>query len=155
MKSDQVAHSLIQSGLADHQGWRLYNLPGHPASLLDCPQRVQYPLPNIQSKSLLFPFMSVISCPPTTFLCEEPSCIFSLTFSQVLGSCLWSHLFPGLTSPGPRASPHRASAPATISWVALHWTCFCSTSFLYWLGVGQNPELDAVPRCGLASLKYR
>lgn len=105
MKSDRVAHSSIQSGLADHQGWRLYNLPEHPASLLDCPQRVKNPLPYIQPEPLLFPFMSVISCPPTMFLCEEPSSIFSLTFSQVLGSCLWSHLFPGWTSPGPRVSP--------------------------------------------------
>lgn len=139
MKSDPVAQGLIQSTLADHQEWKLYKLPGHLVSFLDCPQSLKTPFPYTQSECLLFPFMSFTSCPPAMFLCEEPGSIFSTIFSQVLGSCLASPTFPGWTSPGPRASPQRASAPVTISLVALHWTCFCSApSFLY--GLGREPR---------------
>lgn len=95
MKSDPVAQGFIRSGLADHQVWGLYKLPGHPASFLDCPQRIKTPFPYIQSESLLFPFMSSTSCPPAMFLREESSSIFSTIFSPVLGSCLASPTFPG------------------------------------------------------------
>ena len=80
----QVAQSPIQSDLEHFQWWGIHNSSGQPVSV--CHHHHCKKIPHIQSKSTLFQFKTISSCPVTTGLGKKSSSILPSSVSYKL-SC--------------------------------------------------------------------
>lgn len=117
------------------QGWRLNNISGKGAPLLDCPQGDFHPCYS-QSEPFLFQF----TC------WEEPSSIFLQVSGWVVGTVLGhpEAFSPGWTSLGTTAPPDGTSAPDPSQLYSLKSITVSSVGTL---------KVDSVSTCAFMSTK--